>query len=51
MKCEYYENGILDYYYTSEFNRSKEMRSYYKNEKKYATAVYVDGRLAEYKEL
>jgi antitoxin component YwqK of YwqJK toxin-antitoxin module len=48
VRCEFYENNVLDYYYVSEFNKNKEIRSFFKNEKKYAISKYTDGHLDEY---
>lgn len=51
VKCEYYENGKLDYYYTSEYDNNKEIRYYYRHNKKYALAVYIDDKLWDYNKL
>ncbi|RZK12264.1 MAG: hypothetical protein EOO46_03815 [Flavobacterium sp.] len=49
VRCEYYKNGNLDYYYLSDFNNITETRTFYKNGKAYAVATYVDGNLDKYK--
>jgi hypothetical protein len=48
VRCEFYKYGVLDYYYNAEFNKNKEIREFFRNNKKYAIVTYIDGYIYEY---
>ncbi len=51
VKCEFYISDVLDYYYTATFSKNKEIRFFYKNNKKYAIVEYIDGHIDRYTEV
>lgn len=52
VKCEYYNYGKLDYYYTSIFEGNKETRIYFdKEDNSYLRQVYVNSHLFSHDEL
>lgn len=48
VRCEFYKDDELDYYYVSEFYKNTETRKFYRSGKNYAIVKYVDGHIDKY---